>query len=70
MKNFDLEAAKRGAAVCTRGGCKARIVCFNVDNPLFSIVAMVRDTLFGKETPQSYRDAGAGFRPIQSVVKT
>ena len=61
MKSFDLEAAKRGAAVCTRGGCKARIVCFNVDNLLFSIVAMVRDTLFGKETPQSYRDDGGWF---------
>ena len=65
MKNFDLEAAKRGAAVCTRGGCKARIVCFNVDNPLFSIVAMVRDTLFGKETPQSYRDDG-GWLPANT----
>ena len=59
MKNFDLEAAKRGAAVCTRGGCKARIVCFNVDNPLFSIVAVVQDSLSGKETPQSYRDDGS-----------
>ena len=29
MKNFDLEAAKRGAAVCTRKGMKARIVCFD-----------------------------------------
>lgn len=62
MKNFDLEAAKRGAAVCTRGGCKARIVCFNVNNPLFSIVAMVQDPLSGKETPQSYRDDG-GWLP-------
>ncbi|WP_196017197.1 hypothetical protein [Alistipes senegalensis] len=62
MKNFDLEAAKRGAAVCTRGGCKARIVCSNVDSPLFSIVAMVRDSASGKETPQSYRDDG-GWLP-------
>lgn len=65
MKNFDLEAAKRGAAVCTRGGCKARIVCFNVDNPLFSIVAMVRDSVSGKETPQSYRDDG-GWLPANT----
>lgn len=27
MKNFDLEAAKRGAAVCTRNGKNVRIVC-------------------------------------------
>lgn len=65
MKNFDLEAAKRGAAVCTRCGCKARIVCFNVDNPLFSIVAMVRDSVSGKETPQSYRDDG-GWLPANT----
>lgn len=65
MKNFDLEAAKRGAAVCTRGGCKARIICINENNPLFSIVAivaMVQDPLSGKETPQSYRDDG-GWLP-------
>lgn len=65
MKNFDLEAAKRGAAVCTRCGCKARIVCFNVDSPLFSIVAMVRDSASGKETPQSYRDDG-GWLPANT----
>lgn len=29
MKNFDLDAAKRGAAVCTRGGMETRIVCFD-----------------------------------------
>ena len=65
MKNFDLEAAQRGAAVCTRGGCKARIICFNVNNPLFSIVAMVQDPLSGKETPQSYRDDG-GWLPANT----
>lgn len=65
MKAFDLEAAKRGAAVCTRCGCKARIVCFNVDSPLFSIVAMVRDSASGKETPQSYRDDG-GWLPANT----
>lgn len=27
MKNFDLEAAKRGAAVCTRSGRNVRILC-------------------------------------------
>lgn len=62
MKNFDLEAAKRGAAVCTRGGKQARIICLDADNPLFIIIAMVRDTLSGKETPQSYRDDG-GWLP-------
>ena len=30
MKDFDLEAAKRGAAVCTRGGFPVRIICWNM----------------------------------------
>lgn len=65
MKKFDLEAAKRGAAVCTRDGKQARIVCLDADNPLFSIVAMVRDSASGKETPQSYRDDG-GWLPANT----
>ena len=65
MKNFDLEAARRGAAVCTRGGKQARIICLDADNPLFIIIAMVRDTLSGKETPQSYRDDG-GWLPAST----
>lgn len=63
MKNFDLEAAKRGAAVCTRDGKQARIVCLDADNPLFIIIALVRDTSSGKVTPQSYRDDG-GWLPV------
>lgn len=30
MKNFDLEAAKAGAPVCTRSGKPARIVCWDM----------------------------------------
>ena len=30
MKDFDLQAAKNGAPVCTRDGRKARIVCYDV----------------------------------------
>lgn len=30
MKNFDLEAAKRGAAVCTRRGFPVRIICWDM----------------------------------------
>ena len=29
MRDFDLEAAKRGAAVCTRSGRKVRILCYD-----------------------------------------
>lgn len=30
MKDFDLEAAKRGAAVCTRRGLPVRIICWDM----------------------------------------
>lgn len=42
MKEFDFDAAKQGAAVCTRDGRPARIVCFDVDNMEYSMVANVR----------------------------
>lgn len=60
MKNFDLEAAKRGAAVCTRGGKQARIVCVDANNRFFRIVAMVIDNI--DEKVQLYRDNG-GWLP-------
>lgn len=43
MKSFDLEAAKRGAAVCTREGKQARIVW---NSSLSRIVAMVIDNVY------------------------
>jgi hypothetical protein len=38
MKPFDLEAAKKGAPVCTRDGGNARIVCFDRKDDEFPIV--------------------------------
>ena len=41
MKEFDLEAAKNGAPICTRDGRKARIVCYDakIDHfPLFVLI--------------------------------
>lgn len=40
MKPFDLEAAKRGAPVCTRGGRAARIICFDLKSD-HSVIARV-----------------------------
>lgn len=43
MKNFDLEAAKRGAAVCTRDGRNARIIAFDCKGcgrPLLALIDM------------------------------
>lgn len=42
MKKFDLEAAKRGAAVCTRSGFSARIICTDRITPTeCCVVALV-----------------------------
>lgn len=40
MKNFDLEAAKRGAAVCTISGHKVRILCYDKkgESPIVAVV--------------------------------
>lgn len=41
MKPFDLEAAKSGKPVCTRNGRKARIICFDLKNGNYPIVAAI-----------------------------
>lgn len=41
LKEFDLEAAKAGKPVCTRDGRKARIICFDLNNKNFPIVALI-----------------------------
>lgn len=55
MKPFDLEAAKRGAAVCTRDGRNARIICTDCRNR-DSVVALVNYGTF--EKPRSYTARG------------
>lgn len=41
MKNFDLEAAKAGAAVCTRNGAHVEIILYNGRTDGFPILAYV-----------------------------
>lgn len=41
LKEFNLEAAKAGKPVCTRNGRKARIICFDLNNKNFPIVAII-----------------------------
>lgn len=43
MKPFDIELAKQGKPVCLRNGRKARIVCFDVKNGDYPILALVED---------------------------
>lgn len=51
LKPFDLEASKAGNPVCTRGGRKARIICFDAkgDKPIIALVEMGTD-----EIPNNY----------------
>mgnify|MGYP006874100815 CR=1 FL=1 len=58
MKTFDLEKAKAGAHVCTREGFKARIVCFDVDNDKFPVVALIKDSINSNEYPVSLTKEG------------
>lgn len=41
LKEFNLEAAKAGKPVCTRDRRKARIICFDLNNKNFPIVAII-----------------------------
>lgn len=41
LRPFDLEAAKAGKPVYTRDGRKARIICFDLNNKNFPIVAII-----------------------------
>ena len=50
LKPFSLEAAKVGKPVCTRDGRKVRIICFDLKDKDYPIVAAVRDnSMFGNE---------------------
>lgn len=60
MKNFDLEAAKRGAAVCTRSVMDVRIIYFDRIDSLYPIVGLCRNN-DGSEFVESYTTDGRRF---------
>ena len=60
MKNFDLEAAKRGAAVCTKCVMDVRIICFDRIDSLYPIVGLCRNN-DGSEFVGSYTTDGRKF---------
>lgn len=41
LREFDLEAAKEGKPVCTRDGCKARIICFDSTLKNYPLVVLI-----------------------------
>lgn len=59
LKPFNLDAAKQGKPVCTRDGCKARIICFDrKDNT--PIVALI-ERVDGIEILQCFYNDGKCF---------
>lgn len=64
MKPFNLEAAKAGNPVCTRDGRKARIICFDLKNDEYPIVAAVEND--SSETLFSYTTNGEIADGIES----
>lgn len=59
MKEFDFDAAKQGAAVCTRAGLPARIICFDLKNahPVIARVSSEPD----RETIMEYWSDGCWY---------
>lgn len=58
MKVFDINMARQGAAVCTRNGNKARIICFDRKHSNRSpIIALVE--IEGEEYVKAYTEDGA-----------
>lgn len=58
MKPFDLEAAQKGAKVCTRSGNPARIIAFDAKMKSHSIIALVDLYDNRGETVISYTSVG------------
>lgn len=65
MKPFDIELAKKGHPVCTRNGCKVRIVCFDRKSALYPIVALIENSPEDEELV-IYPDTGLYDAPYKS----
>lgn len=58
LKPFDIEKAKQGAKVVTRDGRPARIICYDMADPIDHIVALVKIHEDGREEVFVYNDRG------------
>lgn len=58
LKPFDLDAAKAGKPVCTRDARKVRILCFDIMNKDFPIIAAVKENGEDIEYVASYTKEG------------
>lgn len=61
MKPFNLEQAKAGKPVCTRDGREVRIICFDVKNEDFPIMALVYNSKDNFEFDCAYTKDGFCF---------
>lgn len=60
MQKFNLEKAKAGQKVMTKDGNSVRIICYDVKNNSFPILALVTNK-DGKEEVNYYTKDGASF---------
>lgn len=58
LKPFNLDAAKQGKPVCTRDGCKARIICFDAKFPKTGNIVTLVEKENGEEVTLYYYDDG------------
>ena len=56
MKEFNLELAKKGHPVCTRTGHPARIICWDLKDKDYPIVALI--DAYGEEQPSKFTSEG------------
>lgn len=65
MKQFNLEKAKAGKPVCTRDGRKARIICFNIKDESYPIIAAI--AVADSEIVKSYTINGKNFDDTSAI---
>lgn len=66
MKDFDEAAAMRGATVCTREGNPVRILCFDLKDPDWPIIAAYR--VYGLENVDFYANDGRRAKLSESDI--
>lgn len=62
MKPFNLEEAKAGKPVCTRDGRKARLICTDLKNIKYTVVAAVYEFNLRYEEVMTYTSEGKFYK--------
>ena len=73
LKPFDIQKAREGKPVCTRDGRKARIICFDLKNDEYPIVAAVgndsSETLFSYTTNGEIADGIESDKDLMMLLE-